>query len=389
MNKKYLVGGTVLTGTGESLKGATIVLDGEKIAQVGTEIAVPQEIKEAEVFNLQGKVVTPGLIDAHVHMGTFNEGFPEGFSDGNEKVEPLTPQLRVLDALYPDDTSFPDALAGGVTCVQSLPGSANVIGGQGMIVKTKPDVLERMTVIASSAMKAALGENPIRVYTAMKKAPNTRMGVAALMREAFVKAQNYRAKMEAAQAKRDAFERDLGMESLLPVLDRKLTLRVHCHRVDDIQTAVRIKEEFNLDFTLEHCTEGHKIAPWLARKKIRAAIGPTLATKSKIDVRNKTWDTPRILWENGVHFCIITDHPVVPIEHLSVYASLAVRAGLPAEEALKGVTLYAAEHLGIADRVGSIEKGKDADIAVWDGEPLDSRSRVVKTFVNGELVYQV
>jgi imidazolonepropionase-like amidohydrolase len=385
MGKKYLVGGTVLTGTGESLKGAAVVLDGGKIAEVGREISVPEG---AKVFDLRGKIVTPGLIDAHVHMGTFNEGFPEGFSDGNEKVEPLTPQLRVLDALYPDDTSFPDALAGGVTCVQSLPGSANVIGGQGMIVKTKPDVVEGMTVLAPSAMKAALGENPIRVYTAMKKAPNTRMGVAALMREAFVKAQNYRAKMEAAKAKKDAFDRDLGMESLLPVLDRKLTLRVHCHRVDDIQTAVRIAEEFNLDFTLEHCTEGHKIAPWLAQKKVRAAVGPTLATKSKIEVRNKTWDTPRILWENGVHFCIITDHPVVPIEHLSVYASLAVRAGLPAEEALKGVTLYAAEHLGIADRVGSIEKGKDADIAVWDGEPLDSRSRVVQTFVNGQLVYE-
>ena len=384
-DKKYLVGGTVLTGTGESLEGAVVVLDGEKIAQVGKKISVP---KGANVFDLQGKILTPGLIDAHVHMGTFNEGFPEGFSDGNEKVEPLTPQLRVLDALYPDDTSFPDALAGGVTCVQSLPGSANVIGGQGMIVKTKPGVIEDMTVLAPSAMKAALGENPIRVYTAMKKAPNTRMGVAALMREAFVKAQNYRAKMEAAKAKKDPFDRDLGMESLLPVLDRKLTLRVHCHRVDDIQTAVRIAEEFNLDFTLEHCTEGHKIASWLARKKIRAAIGPTLSTKSKIEVRNKTWDTPRILWENGVHFCIITDHPVVPIEHLSVYASLAVRAGLPAEEALKGVTLYAAEHLGIADRVGSIEKGKDADIAVWDGEPLDSRSRVVKTFIDGELVYE-
>jgi imidazolonepropionase-like amidohydrolase len=385
MDKKYLVGGTVLTGTGESLEGAVVVLDGEKIAQVGKKISVP---KGAKVFDLQGKILTPGLIDAHVHMGTFNEGFPEGFSDGNEKVEPLTPQLRVLDALYPDDTSFPDALAGGVTCVQSLPGSANVIGGQGMIVKTKPGVIEDMTVLAPSAMKAALGENPIRVYTAMKKAPNTRMGVAALMRDAFVKAQNYRAKMEAAKAKKDPFDRDLGMESLLPVLDRKLPLRVHCHRVDDIQTAVRIAEEFNLDFTLEHCTEGHKIASWLARKKIRAAIGPTLSTKSKIEVRNKTWDTPRILWENGVHFCIITDHPVVPIEHLSVYASLAVRAGLPAAEALKGVTLYAAEHLGIADRVGSIEKGKDADIAVWDGEPLDSRSRVVKTFIDGELVYE-
>jgi imidazolonepropionase-like amidohydrolase len=391
VNKKYLVGGTILTGGGKRIENAALAFEGGKITSVSSmkEIRLP---KNAEVFDLSGRIITPGLIDAHVHMGTFNEGFPEDFADGNEMVDPLTPHLRVLDALYPEDTSFPDALAGGVTCVQSLPGSANVIGGQGVIIKTKPDIVERMIVRAPSGMKAALGENPIRVYTAMKKAPNTRMGVAAVMREAFVKALNHRAKAEAARgnksAAKSASERDLSMESLLLVLDRKLPLRVHCHRLDDIQTAVRIAEEFKLDFTLEHCTEGHKIASWLAGKKVFAAIGPTMSTKPKIELRNKTWDTPRILWENGVHFCIITDHPVVPIEHLSVYASLAVRAGLPAEEALKGITIYAAEHLGIADRVGSIEKGKDADVAVWDGEPLDSRSKVVKTFINGELVYE-
>ncbi|MDR2522344.1 MAG: amidohydrolase [Synergistaceae bacterium] len=383
--QKYLVGGIVLTGTGKRLENAAVVLEGHKIVSVEEGGASPP--KGAEVFDLKGRVITPGLIDAHVHMGVFPEGFPEDHTDGNEMVEPLTPHLRVLDALYPEDEAFTDALAGGVTCVQSLPGSANAIGGQGLITKTKPGVVERMVLKAPSAMKAALGENPIRVYTALKKAPNTRMGVAALMRAAFVKAQNYREKSKFTQAKGDPFERDLLMEALLPVLERKLTLRVHCHRVDDIQTAVRIAEEFELDFTLEHCTEGHRIASWLAEKKVRAAVGPSMSTKPKIELRGKTWDTPRILWENGVHFCIISDHPVVPIEHLSVYASLAVRAGLPPEEALKGVTLYAAEHLGIADRVGSIESGKDADIAVWDGEPLDSRSRVVKTFIDGELVY--
>ena len=385
MGKKYLVGATVLTGKGKRLDNATIVIDGSRISQLGASSAVPDN---AEWFDLEGKIITPGLIDAHVHMGTSVEGFPEGFSDDNEMVDPLTPQLRILDAFYPGDTAFVDALAGGVTCVQCLPGSANVIGGQGVIVKTKPDLVEKMTLLAPSAMKAALGENPPRVYTAQHKAPNTRMGTAALMREAFVKTQNYKAKMKSAKAKKEPFDRDLGMESLLPVLDGKLPLRIHCHRSDDIQTAIRIAEEFDLNFTIEHCTEGHLIASWLAKKKIRAAVGPTMSTKSKIELRNKTWDTPRVLWENGVHFCIITDHPVVPIEHLSVYASLAVRAGLPAEEALSAITIYAAEHLGIADRVGSIEKGKDADIAVWDGDPLDSRSKVVKTFVNGELVYE-
>lgn len=385
MNKKYLIGGTVFTGTGKNLQNATIVLDGCKISQVGTDIAVP---KGADVTDLKGKTVTPGLIDAHVHMGTYNEGFPEGMQDANDMVEPVLPQLRILDALYPDDTSFGDALAGGVTCVQTLPGSGNVIGGQGIIVKTKRDIVERMVVVAPSGMKAALGENPVRVYNSKGKLPNTRMGTAWLMRDAFVRAQNYRDKMKAAEAKGEPFERNLAMEALLPVLDGTLAYRVHCHRMDDIQTAVRIAEEFNLRLTLEHCTEGHLIAPWLAEKKACAAVGPTLSAKVKVELRNKTWDTPLVLWQAGVHFCIITDHPVVPIEHLSVCASLAVRAGLPAEEALKAVTIYAAEHLGISDRVGSIEAGKDADLAVWNAEPLDSRSKVVKTFVGGELVYK-
>ncbi len=386
MSKKYLLGGTVLTGTGERIGKGTVVLDGRRIAEVGaaSKISVP---KGAETFDLQGCFVTPGLIDAHVHMGTYNEGFPEDMQDANDMVDPVTPQLRILDALYPGDMSFSDALAGGVTCVQTLPGSGNVIGGQGLIVKTKADIVERMVVREPSAMKAALGENPVRVYSAKNKLPNTRMGSAYLMRDAFVRALNYRDKMKAAKAKKEPFARDLIMESLLPVLDGKLTWRVHCHRMDDIQTAVRVAEEFGLHYTLEHCTEGHLIAPWLAEKKAFAAVGPTLSARVKVELRNKTWDTPLILWKAGVHFCIITDHPVVPIEHLSVCASLAVRAGLPAEEALKAVTLYAAEHLGIQDRVGSLAKGKDADIAVWDGEPLDARSKVVTTFVDGEAVY--
>jgi imidazolonepropionase-like amidohydrolase len=382
--KKYLAGGTVLSGRGERIENATVVFNGGKVARVGTDISIP---KDAEVYDCRGKVVTPGLIDAHVHMGAYNEGYPENMQDANDMVEPVVPQLRILDALYPDDTAFSDALAGGVTCVQTLPGSGNVIGGQGVIVKTKSDIVERMVVRAPSAMKAALGENPVRVYNAKGKLPNTRMGTAYLMRDAFVRAQNYREKMKSSKKKGEPFERSLAMESLLPVLDGKLTYRVHCHRMDDIQTAIRIAEEFGLRYTIEHCTEGHLISPWLAEKKVFAAVGPTLSARVKIELRNKTWDTPLALWKAGVHFCIITDHPVVPVEHLSVCAGLAVRAGLPAEEALKAVTLYAAEHLDIADRVGSLEKGKDADAAVWDGEPLDSRSRVVKTFIGGELVY--
>jgi imidazolonepropionase-like amidohydrolase len=384
LGKKYLVGGTVLPGRGGRIENAAVVFDGGRVARVGTDIPIPAN---AEVYDCGGRIVTPGLIDAHVHMGAYNEGFPENMQDANDMVEPVVPQLRILDALYPGDEAFSDALAGGVTCVQTLPGSGNVIGGQGAIVKTKSDLVERMVVREPSAMKAALGENPTRVYEAKGKLPNTRMGTAYLMRDAFVRARNYREKMESSKKKGEPFERSLAMESLLPVLDGELTFRVHCHRMDDIQTAVRVAEEFGLRYTVEHCTEGHLIAPWLAEKKVFAAVGPTLSARVKIELRNKTWDTPLTLWKAGVHFCIITDHPVVPVEHLSVCAGLAVRAGLPPEEALKAVTIYAAEHLGIADRVGSLEEGKDADAAVWDGDPLDARSRVVKTFIGGELVY--
>ena len=383
-DKRYLVNAEVWTGTGARLKNGVVALEGGRIVEVGDGIPVSAG---AETVDLEGLFVTPGLIDAHVHMGTYNEEFPEAMQDANDMVEPVLPQLRILDALYPEDTSFPDALSGGVTCVQSLPGSGNVIGGQGMVVKTRPDIVERMAVLPCSAMKAALGENPVRVYSAKGKLPNTRMGNAWLMRDAFVRAQNYRAKRDVAAKKGEPSDRDLGLEALLSVLDGTMPLRVHCHRLDDIQTAVRIAEEFSLNFTIEHGTEGHLIAPWLAEKKVYAAVGPTLSSKPKIELRNKSWDTPVTLWRAGVHFCIITDHPVVPIEHLIVCASLAVKAGLPYDEALKAVTLYAAEHLGLEKRLGSIEPGKDADLAVWDGDPLDARTHVVKTFIDGTEVY--
>lgn len=382
--EKYYVGATVLTGTGERIENGVIVTRGGKIAKVGKGIKLP---KGAQVVDLQGLIVTPGLIDAHVHIGVHPDGFPADMQDTNEMTDPVTAPLRALDAVYTDDTSFRDALSGGVTCAQSLPGSANIIGGQGVIIKTKPDVMERMVVREPSAMKAALGENPVRVYGSRTKLPMTRMGSAYLMRDAFVRAGNYRGKVKEAAKAKKACDRDLSMEILLDVLDKKLPLRVHCHRSDDIQTAVRIAEEFCLDFTIEHCTEGHLIADWLAGKKVRAAVGPTLTSKTKIELRNKTWQTPLALWQAGVHFCIITDHPVIPIEYLILCASLASRAGLPADEALKAVTIYAAEHLGIDDRVGSLEPGKDADMAIWDGEPLDSRSKVVKTILEGEEVF--
>jgi imidazolonepropionase-like amidohydrolase len=382
-DKRYLVGATVLTGTGRTLESAVIVTQNGKILDVG-DIEPPSD---AEAVDLSGFIVTPGLVDAHTHIGVCSEGFPPEMDDTNDMVDPVAPHLRALDAINPDDMAFAEAAAGGVTCIQVLPGSGNVIGGQGVILKTKRDIVERMVVREPSCMKAALGENPVRVYAAKAKLPTTRMGSAYLMRDAFVRAQNYRNKHISAVRKEEPAERDLGMEVLAHALEGSLTFSVHCHRADDIQTAIRIAEDFDVNCTIEHCTEGHLIAGWLADKRARVSVGPTFTGKVKMELKNATWDTPRKLWESGVHFCIITDHPVVPIEHMSVCASLAVRAGLPPEEALKAVTIYAAEHLNMEGRIGSIERGKDADLAVWDGDPLDSRSSVVRTFVNGEQIF--
>ena len=387
---KAILAGTVETGLGTTLSNVTILLEKGKIADI-IEGHNPGDAEE--IIDASGLVVTPGFIDAHTHIGTYCEGFPSEMADANDMVNPIASHLRILDAVYQDDTAFGDALAGGVTCVQTLPGSGNVIGGQGIIIKTstssgdRKKTVDEMLVKAPSAMKAALGENPVRVYREKQKLPNTRMGSAALLRQAFVDAENYRNKMIVGKGKNEPVERNLLHEALLPVLDGKLALCVHAHRCDDIATAIRITDEFDVSLTIEHCTEGHLIAPFLAENKVKAAVGPTLTGKSKIELRNKTCETPAVLWKAGVHFCIITDHPIIPIEHLSVCLALAVRGGLPREEALKAVTIYAAEHLGIAGRVGSIEKGKDADLVLWDGDPLDARSRAVRTIIDGETVY--
>lgn len=385
---KAILAGTAETGLGRR-EGVTLFVDGGKIADVVAGLD-PQGADE--VIDASKLVVTPGLIDAHTHIGTYCEGFPAEMEDANDMVNPVAPQLRILDAIYQDDTAFADALAGGVTCVQTLPGSGNVIGGQGAVIKTATSrggrklVVEEMLVRAPSSMKAALGENPVRVYKEKGKLPNTRMGSAALMRQALVDADNYRNKLRQAQAKGEAGERCLMHEALLPVLSGELPLCVHAHRCDDIATAVRIGREFGIRYTVEHCTEGHLIAPFLAENRVMAAVGPTLTGKPKLELRNKTWDTPLVLLQAGVHFCMITDHPIIPIEHLSVCASLAVRAGLPRDAAIRAVTLSGAEHLGLADRIGSIKKGKDADLVVWDGDPLDARSSAVVVMIDGEVV---
>lgn len=381
---KAVINATVETISNGTIEKGTVLFENGKIKAVGKDMEIPQC---CEVIDGTGKYLTPGLIDAHTHIGTIEQGTPETMADVNEKTSPVTPHLRIIDAVTPQDSAFTDAVQGGITCVQTLPGSANVIGGQGAIIKTYGNIIDEMVVKAPSGMKAALGENPIRIYSGQGKFPSTRMGNAACFREALVKTQNYSARKAQAEKKGEVFERDLQWESLEMVFNGQIPLRIHSHRADDIATALRIADEFGLECTIEHCTEGHLIAEYLGKKKVKAAVGPTLSSKPKLELRNMCWDTLKTLISAGVHVCIITDHSVIPLQYLPVCAALAFKAGLSREDALKCITLYGAEHIGMEDRMGSLEEGKDADMVLWSGDPLDSRSEALVTIIDGNVVY--
>lgn len=384
---KAIINAKLETVTNGTIERGTILIDGKKILSVGAKVDVPEN---TEIYDAEGMTVTPGLIDAHTHIGACPDGMPYSMTDENDMTDPTTPQLRILDSVYPFDEAFKEARTGGITCLQILPGSGNVIGGQGAVFKTTGIVVDDMLVKAPSGMKAALGENPIGVYKEKNQMPSTRMGNAACMRKTIQEAVNYLEQKEHSMSKeeKEPFEIKLDMEAMVPVIKKEMPLRIHCHRADDIATAIRIAEEYDLDLTLEHCTEGHLIADYLAGKKAMAAVGPTLSTRPKIELKNMTWDTLRVFAEKDIHFCIITDHPVVPVHSLLLCATLAHKAGLTRDQALRAITLSAAEHLGLEKKLGSLEKGKDADLVVWEGDPFDARTEAVMTMINGvEEVY--
>ena len=381
-----ITNGKIYTMTGKVFDKGTLLIKEGKILEVGQEIAIPQD---AKVVDAGGKYVFPGFIDAHSHIGIFEEAVGEIGEEGNEWTEPVTPQLRAIDAINPGDKAFEDAVMGGITCVFTGPGSANVIGGQSVVMKTYGKIIDHMVVKEPAGLKVAFGENPKRVYGDQKKMPATRMGTAALLRDALVEAQNYKAKREKSLKDPDEIhERDLGMDVLCDVLDKKLPLRAHAHRADDIMTAIRIAKEFDLDIVIEHCTEGHLIADELAELGISAVVGPSLSNRSKVELKNLSFITPGVLAQKGVKVAIMTDHPVIPIQYLPVCAALAVREGMKEEDALAAITINAAEILGISDRVGSLEKGKDADVVIWNGHPLDIKSKPSCVIINGEIVYK-
>jgi imidazolonepropionase-like amidohydrolase len=338
-----------------------------------------------EVVDAAGGWVLPGLIDAHVHLGVWEEG--EGWAgiDGNEATDPVMAAARAIDAINPREQGFDDALGAGVTTVNVNPGSANPIGGQAVALKTYGGVVDDMVLRNPSGVKAALGENPKRVYGEQKKTPSTRLGVALVLRKAFSAARSYQAKLAAADG--SPVETDLVSETLVKVLDREIPWRQHCHRADDIATALRLAEEFGYDLVLDHGTESYLIADLIAERGVPVLYGPMIVSRSKVEVRHRSIAAPGILDRAGVQVSIITDHPVVPIEYLITQAALAVREGMDRDAALRAVTVNPAQVLGVADRVGSLTPGKDADLAWWSGDPFDLSSRVLRTWIDGVEVY--
>jgi imidazolonepropionase-like amidohydrolase len=379
----YIKEGRIKTMAGKEFSGG-ILIEGTKIAAMGEQLEVPPD---AEVIDAAGCLVLPGFIDAHCHVGIGEEIYRLEGDDLNETSDPLTPELRAIDGINPEDEGFRDARLGGVTAVFSTPGSGNVIGGTGVVLKTAGKVVDKMVLRDPAGLKVAFGENPKFVYGEQKKMPVTRMAVASLLRQALVDAQTYQEKLALGKNDPDKKpERDLGLETLDLVLKGKIPLRAHAHRTDDIMTAIRIAREFKVDLVIEHCTEGHKIAEELSEYGYPAVVGPSLINRAKVELKDKTFKTPGILAKAGVKVAIMTDHSVTPIEKLPLCAALAVREGMSEEDALRAITINAAEILGVADRIGSLEVGKDADLVIWSDHPFSLTARPVHVLIDGVII---
>ena len=375
--------GYVKTMVSEDIDGGSVLIgDDGKIALIGRDIDAP---KDALVIDAEGRLVTPGCIDAHCHIGVINSSMRWEGSDVNEMSDPITPHMRAIDGINPQDETFGQAIQGGVTTACTGPGSANVVGGTFTAIKLVGKRVDNMIIKDPIAMKCAFGENPKGCYGQNgKKAPITRMATAAMLRELLFKAKRY---LEAKESdKEPAF--DMKLEAMIPVLRGEIPLKAHAHRADDILTSIRIAKEFGVKLTLDHCTDGALIADELAREGYPAFVGPTFGDKSKIELKNKSFTTPSALVEAGVDVSIITDAPVIPLEYLPMCAGLAYSSGLDYEYAWRAITVNPARAIGISDRVGSLEVGKDGDLVIWSADPLrvlGAESYV--TVVNGKIAY--
>ena len=368
---------------GQDIENGCVLIDDDgKILEVGKNITAPAG---ADVIDAAGRLVTPGCIDAHSHIGMWNECMKWEGADGNESSDPLTPHLRAIDSINPIDEAFENAIRGGVTAACTGPGSANVVGGTFAAIKLYGKRIDNMIIKFPAAMKCAFGENPKGVYGKSGKAPKTRMATAALLRELLFKTKRYWEDKE--NGKNPAF--DMKLEAMLPVIKGEIPLKAHAHRADDILTSIRIAKEFGVNLTLDHCTDGALIADELAKEGYPAFVGPTpFGNKSKIELSNKSLETVSVLHNAGVQVSIITDSPVITQENLPLCAAMAVTAGLDAEVAWKAITINPATSLGISDRVGSLECGKDADIVIWTSNPMTTvGAKAYMTLIDGKIVY--
>jgi len=383
-----VVGARVVPVVGEPIDGGTVLVQDGRITAVGDSVPVPDGV---QVIDAAGSWLLPGFVEAHGHVGVCEEA--EGWEgrDTNEMTDPVSAHVRAIDAINPADLGFRDAISGGVLAVNVNPGSGNPIGGQTVALKCWGRTVDQMVLRQPSGMKSALGENPKRVYGEQKKTPSTRLGTAAVIRGALVDAANYLARIEGelrkSEAERKPVDRDLKLEALGMVLRRQIPWRQHCHRADDIATAIRIADEFGYDLVIDHGTEAYLLADIIAARGIPVIIGPLLTSRSKVELRNRSMANPGRLARAGVTIAITTDHPVVPINFLVHQAALAVKDGLDRETALEALTINPARIAGIDDRLGSLEIGKDADFAIWSGDPLDVLSRVQRAFVDGTEIY--
>ncbi|WP_223703438.1 amidohydrolase [Sutcliffiella deserti] len=373
MSKLFFRNATVHPITSKPIYNGDVIVENGKIVEVGKRLEIPTD---ALVIDCNEKNLFPGFIDVHTHLGLYDEGTGWAGNDANETIEPLTPHIRALDGVHPLDIGFQDAIQAGVTTVHIMPGSANVIGGTTSVIKTHGINIQKMLVKETAGLKIAFGENPKRIHSQGNKDSITRMGIMGMLREAF------------HQAQHSNDPENLRIKPIVMALERKIPVKIHAHRADDILSGIRFAEEFDLRYTIEHCTEGHLIVNELRDRNAQVCIGPTLTRKSKIELKNKSWKTYQILAENGVDVSITTDHPYTPVQYLNVCAALAVREGLDEQKALEGITITAAKNINVEDRVGSIEIGKDADLVLWSHHPFQFLAKPVMTVVEGEIIYQ-
>lgn len=374
MKRILLKNANIMPITAEPSSNCDVLIEDGKIIRIEVKIAIEPGM---EVIECNNHYLLPGFIDVHTHLGLYDEGTGWAGNDANETIEPMSPHVRAIDGVYPLDPAFSDALKYGITTAHVMPGSANVIGGTTSVIKTAGKNIKNMVIQETAGLKIALGENPKRIHSMGNKDSITRMGIMGMLREAFYEAMN----AENPES--------LRIKPIIKALNREIPVRIHAHRADDIMSAIRFADEFNLDLRIEHCTEGHLIAEELADLNLKVSVGPTLTRRSKVELKNKSWRTYQELTDHGVEVSVTTDHPYTPIQYLNLCAAIAVREGLSEQKALEGITILPARNLRVDDRVGSIEPGKDADLVLWSQHPFHFSAKPLWTMIDGKIVYQL